>query len=103
MNLAKALPRIDIDHVQLMRIFTVIPVLLIVLAGAGALWIYFFVFSLLPEGQSLVETPGLTSNVTVVRDGNGVPGILGDTEEDVALVSGICDGTGSALADGLPP
>jgi penicillin amidase len=88
MNLAKALPRIDIDHVQLMRIFTVIPVLLIVLAGAGALWIYFFVFSLLPEGQSLVETPGLTSNVTVVRDGNGVPGILGDTEEDVALVLG---------------
>ena len=88
MNFAKALPKIDFDHVQLIRIFTIIPVVLILFAGAGALWMYLFVFSLLPEGQSLVETPGLTSNVTVLRDGNGIPGIIGETEDDVVLVLG---------------
>ena len=85
---AKALLKLDMDPVRLLRIFTVIPVVLILLAGAGALWIYFFVHSLLPQGQSLVETPGLTAEVKVVRDRNGVPGIIAEREEDLALVLG---------------
>jgi len=85
---AKALLKMDMDPVRLLRIFTVIPVVLILLAGAGALWIYFFVHSLLPQGQSLVETPGLTAEVKVVRDRNGVPGIIAEREEDLALVLG---------------
>jgi len=78
----------EIDPLWLLRIFTVIPVVLIVLAGGGVLWIYFFVISLLPEGQSRVDLPGLTAEVRVVRDGRGVPGILGENEEDVAQVLG---------------
>lgn len=88
MNFARAIPKIDLDHTQLIRIFTIIPAVLIVLAGAGAIWMYFFVLSLLPEGRSLVETPGLGSNVSVIRDGNGIPGIVGETQDDVALVLG---------------
>lgn len=88
LNFIRVLHKIDIDHVQLMRIFTVIPAVLILLAGAGILWIYFFVFSLLPEKHSSVEIQGLSSKVSVVRDGTGIPVIVGDTEEDVALVLG---------------
>ncbi len=58
-----------------------ISVSLILLAGAGSIWIYFFVLSLLPQGQSVVETPGLSANVSVVRDRHGVPGIIGEKEE----------------------
>lgn len=88
MNFIKGLLRADIDPEWLLRIFTVIPVVLILLAGGGAIWIYFFVLSLLPQGQSVVETPGLSADVRVVRDGNGIPGIIGNTEEDLALVLG---------------
>lgn len=88
MNFARNILKADIDPVWLLRIFTVIPVALILLAGAGSIWIYFFVLSLLPQGQSVVETPGLSADVKVVRDRHGVPGILGGTEEDLALVLG---------------
>ncbi len=88
MNISRNILKADIDPVWLLRIFTVIPVVLILLAGAGAIWIYFFVLSLLPQGESVVETPGLSADVRVVRDRYGVPGILGDREEDVALVLG---------------
>ncbi|MFC1836352.1 penicillin acylase family protein [Thermodesulfobacteriota bacterium] len=84
----KAVRRIDIDPVWLMRIFTVIPVLVIFLLGAGSLWIYFFILSLLPTAQSTVDIPQLKSDVSVVRDRNGVPGILGENEDDLALVLG---------------
>ncbi|MDQ7784776.1 MAG: penicillin acylase family protein, partial [Desulfomonilaceae bacterium] len=83
-NILKA----DMDPVWLLRIFTVIPVVLILVAGGGAIWIYFFVLSLLPQGQSVVETPGLSADVRVVRDPHGVPGIIGEREEDLALVLG---------------
>jgi len=76
------------DPVWLLRIFTIIPVLLILVAGSGVLWIYFFVISLLPEGQSQVDIPNMAADVRVVRDSNGVPGIIGEKEEDVALVFG---------------
>jgi penicillin G amidase len=84
----KTLLRIDFDPVWLTRIFTAIPAALILLAGAGAIWIYFFALSLLPQGESLVETPGLTQPVKVVRDSNGIPTIFGQREEDVATVLG---------------
>jgi penicillin G amidase len=85
---AKAVLRTDMDPIRLLRIFTVIPVVLILLAGAGAFWIYFFVVSLLPEGDSVVHIPGLAAEVKVVRDRSGVPGIIADKEEDLALVLG---------------
>lgn len=88
MSFSRNILKADIDPVWLLRIFTVIPVVLILLAGGGAIWIYFFVLSLLPQGQSVVETPGLSSDVRVVRDPYGVPGIIGEREEDVALVLG---------------
>jgi penicillin G amidase len=85
---AKALLKKDIDPVWLMRIFTAIPVALILIAGAGALWIYFFVVSLLPDSEALVQTRGLVADVRVLRDHNGVPGIIGENEDDVAMVLG---------------
>lgn len=88
MNIAKTVPLADIDPTWLLRIFTIIPVVLILLAGAGTLWIYFFVLSLLPQGQSVVQIPGLVKDVRVVRDSNGVPGIIGEREDDVAVVLG---------------
>ena len=85
---AKAFLKKDIDPVWLMRIFTAIPVVLILIAGAGALWIYFFVVSLLPDSEALVQIPGLLADVRVLRDQNGVPGIIGENEDDVAMVLG---------------
>ena len=84
----KDLLKIDFDPDFLMRFFTVAPALLILLAGAGALWVYFFALSLLPVGESLVETPGLSADVKVIRDANGIPSIIGEKEEDVAFVLG---------------
>jgi penicillin amidase len=84
----RALRKMDIDPAWLLRIFTIIPVALIVLAGIGALWIYFFVMSLLPESQSRIDLPGLKAEVSVVRDGKGIPGIIGANEADVATVLG---------------
>jgi penicillin amidase len=78
----------DIDSEWLPRLFTVIPVILILLAGSGALWIYFFVLSLLPAAHSSANIPELRAEVLVVRDPNGVPGIIGESERDVALVFG---------------
>ena len=80
--------KIDFDPDFLMRFFTVAPALLILLAGAGALWVYFFALSLLPVGESLVETPDLNADVKVIRDANGIPSIIGEKEEDVAFVLG---------------
>lgn len=88
MNFPKHVLKADIDPAWLLRVFTVIPVVLILLAGGCAVWIYFFVLSLLPQSQSLVETPGLSANVQVVRDENGIPGIIGRAQEDVAQVFG---------------
>ena len=88
MTSAKAFLKKDIDPVWLMRIFTAIPVALILIAGVGALWIYFFVVSLLPDSEALVQTPGLIADVRVLRDQSGVPGIIGENEDDVAMVLG---------------
>ena len=88
MSFLKSISNIDIDPVWLMRIFTVIPAVLIILAGGAVVWMYFFVISLLPESQAWVETPGIAADVRVVRDSNGVPGIIGEKEEDLAYVLG---------------
>lgn len=88
MTSSRALLKTDLDPAWLLRIFTIIPVLLILLAGAGALWMYFFVSSLLPEGESVVDAIGLAGEVRVVRDANGVPGIMAEKEEDLPLVLG---------------
>jgi penicillin amidase len=88
MNFPKQVLKADIDPAWLLRIFTIIPVVLILLAGGCAIWIYFFALSLLPQSQSLVETPGLSAEVQVVRDENGIPGIIGQNQQDVAQVFG---------------
>lgn len=88
MNVLKQFLKADIDPAWLLRIFTIIPVVLILLGGGAAVWIYFFALSLLPQTDTHVETPGLSAEVQVMRDGNGIPGIIGKTEEDVALVLG---------------
>jgi penicillin G amidase len=85
---AKTLPKMEFDPDVLMRIFTIIPVFLVLVAGAAVLWAYFFVLSLLPAGESLVEIPGLTADVRVFRDANGIPSIIGEQEQDVATVLG---------------
>jgi penicillin G amidase len=86
--IAKTLLKMEFDPDVLMRIFTIIPVFLVLVAGAAVLWAYFFVLSLLPAGESLVEIPGLTADVRVFRDANGIPSIIGEQEEDVATVLG---------------
>ncbi len=88
MNSNRGLHRIDIDPDWLLRIFTIVPALIILLTGAGAIWMYFFVVSLLPSGQSTIEIPELTADVRVVRDKNGIPGILAQNEQDLGLVLG---------------
>jgi len=80
--------KMEIDSLWLLRIFTVIPVVLILMAGGGALWIYFFILSLLPSSESQVDLPGLSASVKVVRDKRGVPGIIGEKEQDVVMVLG---------------
>ena len=85
---AKTFLKKEIDPAWLMRIFTAIPVVLILIAGAGALWIYFFTLSLLPDSETCVQVPGLLADVRVLRDQNGVPGIIGQNEDDVAMVLG---------------
>jgi len=84
----RAFQKMEFDPAWLLRIFTIIPMLLILLAGGGILWMYFFVLSVLPDGQLQVELEGLGSEVRVWRDGRGVPGIVGESEEDLALVLG---------------
>ncbi len=79
---------IELDSDWLLRIFSILPIILVLFAGAATIWIYFLVLSLLPESQSVVETAGLRSEVKVVRDINGVPGIIAESEEDLAFVFG---------------
>lgn len=80
--------RVDLDPQWLSRIFTIIPVALILLAGASALWIYFFVLSLLPESRAVINLPALSQDVRVVRDRHGIPGIIGKNENDLAHALG---------------
>jgi penicillin amidase len=74
----------ELDPQWLSRIFTLIPVALILLAGVSALWIYFFVLSLLPESRAVINMPALSEDVRVVRDKRGAPGIIGENEDDLA-------------------
>jgi len=78
----------DLDPLWLMRLFTAIPVALILIAGAASIWIYFLVLSLLPDAKPYIETADLSADVRVVRDGNGVPGIIAEKEDDLAFVLG---------------
>ncbi len=44
----------------------------------------FFALSLLPEKPIPCGESGIVADVRVVRDSNGIPGIIGEREEDVA-------------------
>ncbi len=88
MNLDIAYPKIELDDSQLERLFTCIPVVIVCLAGLGALWLYFSVASLLPQAESVVSIPELKARASLVRDGNGIPTIIAESEEDAALLLG---------------
>ncbi len=75
--------RLEMDPQWLSRIFTIIPIALILLAGASALWTYFFILSLLPDIRAEITMPSLSEDVRVVRDRHGVPGLIGDNELDL--------------------
>nr|WP_308805694.1 penicillin acylase family protein [Acrocarpospora corrugata] len=66
------------------RILTVLVVLAVVLAGAGA-WI---VRSSFPQTDGELRLPGLTGPVTVYRDAYGVPQIFADSSEDLFRAQG---------------
>ena len=88
MNLDIPYPKIELDDSQLERLFTLIPVVIVVLAGVGALWLYFSVASLLPQAESVVSIPELKGKASVARDANGIPTIIAESEEDAALLLG---------------
>lgn len=84
----KSIQKIDIDPVWLLRIFTFIPPILIVLGGIIAIWLYLFTISLLPESKSQIEIPGISGEVKVIRDSNGNPTIMSEDPQDLPLVLG---------------
>ncbi|MGB9616594.1 MAG: penicillin acylase family protein, partial [Desulfomonilaceae bacterium] len=88
MNLDIAYPKIELDDSQLERLFTLVPVFIVVLAGVGALWLYFSVASLLPQAESVVNIPELKAKASVARDANGIPTIIAESEEDAAILLG---------------
>ncbi len=78
----------DIDPVWLLRLFTFIPAVLIILAGACAIWMYLFVLSLHPESKPQIQMAGLSADVRITRDANGIPAIVAERTEDLAPALG---------------
>ncbi len=88
MHLDIPYPKIDLDDAQLERLFTIIPALIVILGALGVLWFYFSVMALLPDSESVVNIPELSTKASVTRDLNGVPTIIAASEEDAAVVLG---------------
>ena len=61
-------------------------VLLMIIAGIAAAWI--FLSRPLPEISGSLTVPGLENKVTVVRDASGVPHIEAETEHDLYMAQG---------------
>ncbi len=88
MSYLKSFQKLEMDSDWLLRFFTLIPAVFILLAGAAAIWMYLFVMSLLPDSKPIVPVAGLIGEVTVCRDINGAPAIYGENSDDVAAVLG---------------
>jgi len=63
-----------------------IGLLLLILIGAGAG--YWLITRPLPQTSGTLQLSGLSAPVTVIRDGDGVPHIYGETEDDLYMAQG---------------
>jgi penicillin amidase len=72
----------------LRRIAVVVAVVLAVVLALSAGVSYWFVQRSYPQTEGVVEVPGLTSDVRVVRDRYGVPQIYADNAEDLFYAQG---------------
>ncbi|MGI5258334.1 penicillin acylase family protein [Streptomyces angustmyceticus] len=71
------------------RLVAITVVLLLVAGiGVGAFWGVSTVRASLPQTTGSLKLPGLTNPVDVVRDGNGIPQIYADTDEDLFRAQG---------------
>lgn len=68
----------------LVGILVVLVLLVLVSAGAG----YWFITKSFPQMNGTLQMAGLEGKVTVVRDGNGVPHIYGDNQDDLFMAQG---------------
>ena len=67
------------------RVFLALVVILIIAAGAGIWW---FVYRPLPQVDGIVSVSGLHGEVTVDRDGWGIPHIRASSTEDMVEAQG---------------
>jgi len=70
---------------SLLRIFYWIFTIIVVVTGASAWW---FIYRPLPQIDGIATLPGLQQQVTVERDGWGVPHIRAASLEDLAEAQG---------------
>ncbi|MFB6436865.1 penicillin acylase family protein [Streptomyces sp. NPDC056411] len=71
------------------RLVAITVVLLLVAGiGFGAFWGVSTVRASLPQTTGSLKLPGLTDPVDVVRDGNGIPQIYADTDQDLFRAQG---------------
>ncbi|MCZ1009461.1 penicillin acylase family protein [Streptomyces lydicus] len=71
------------------RLVAITVVLLLVAGiGFGAFWGVSTVRASFPQTTGSLKLPGLTNPVDVVRDGNGIPQIYADTDEDLFRAQG---------------
>jgi acyl-homoserine lactone acylase PvdQ len=84
----KSAPWNEIDDEFLLKLFAFVPAAVVVLTSIGAIWIYFSILALLPDGETRIEIPGLISEVKAARDDRGMPLIIANNEEDLAVALG---------------
>jgi penicillin G amidase len=61
---------------------------IVVLLLAGAATAYWTVHRSFPQTDGTIEVPGLDSDVTVIRDGSGIPQVYADTASDLFYAQG---------------
>jgi penicillin amidase len=74
---------------RLRRILLVIVVLILLLAGAATGYVAITVRKMLPQHDGTLSFSGLDGQVTVYRDGNGIPQIYATTTRDLFFAQGI--------------
>lgn len=70
------------------RILATVLVLVAIVAGAAAAWFYRQAVRSLPQVDGRIALPGLSSSVTVLRDGQGVPHIQAQNLHDLFEAEG---------------
>src|ERR1041385_3914429 len=74
---------------RLRRILLVIVVLILLLAGATTGYVAVTVRKMLPQHDGTLSFAGLDGQVTVYRDGNGIPQIYATTTRDLFFAQGV--------------